>query len=76
MALNNLSISGNLNASISFNEEMQAYTVEADGYEDAPSDKLYRAYRNDAVLRRIKLIPYFAFANRGVSDMLVWLRVK
>lgn len=76
MPLNNLSICENLNASVSFNEEMQAYTVEADGFEDAPTDTLYRTYRNDSIRRRIKLIPYFAFANRGVSDMLVWLRVK
>ena len=25
---------------------------------------------------RIRMIPYFAFANRGESDMLVWLRYK
>lgn len=75
-ALNNLSISEKLNAEISFNEEMQAYTVEADGFEDAATDALYRTYRNDLVPRRIKLIPYFAFANRGASDMLVWLRIK
>ncbi|MBE6820041.1 MAG: glycoside hydrolase family 127 protein [Ruminococcaceae bacterium] len=74
--LNNLSICENLNASVSFNEEMQAYTVEADGFEDAPADSLYRTYRNDGIRRRIKLIPYFAFANRGASDMLVWLRIK
>jgi DUF1680 family protein len=25
---------------------------------------------------RISLVPYYAFANRGESDMLVWLRYK
>lgn len=74
--LNNLSINENLNAEISFNDEMQAYTVEIDGFEDASFDSLYRRYRNDSVSRRIKLIPYFAFANRGASDMLIWLRIK
>ena len=24
----------------------------------------------------LKWIPYYAFANRGASDMLVWVRVK
>lgn len=74
--LNNLSVSANLNASISFNEEMQAYEVEADGFEDAQTDELYRTYKPDLKSRRIKFVPYFAFANRGESDMLVWMRVK
>lgn len=75
-ALNNLSVSENLNAEITFNEEMQAYTVEADGFEDGAFEKLYRTYRSDFKPRRIKFIPYFAFANRGESDMLVWMRVR
>ena len=25
---------------------------------------------------RIRLIPYFAFANRGESDMRVWMNIK
>ncbi len=75
-ALNNLSLSENLNATLAFDESMQAYTVEADGFEDGAFDGLYRTYRQNLVPRKIKLIPYFAFANRGESDMLVWLRVK
>jgi len=76
IALNNLSISADLNAEILFNEEMQAYTVETDGFEDGVFDSLYRTYRPDFNSRRIKFIPYFAFANRGESDMLVWVRIK
>mgnify|MGYP003297095930 CR=1 FL=1 len=76
VSLNSLSISENLNAETVFNEDMQAYTVETDGFEDAATTALYRTYKPDFVSRRIKLIPYFAFANRGESDMLVWLRIK
>lgn len=76
MPLNNLSVSVNLNAEITFNEDMQAYTVEADGFSDGKTDSLYRIYKPDFVPERIKFIPYFAFANRGETDMLVWLRVK
>ena len=75
-ALNNLTICENPNASLTFDEDMQAYTVEADGFEDGAFDGLYRTYRQNLVSRKIKLIPYFAFANRGESDMLVWMRVK
>ena len=74
--LNNLSVSSKLNASLEFNEEMQAYTVETDGFEDTAFDALYRTYRPDFKPRKIKFIPYFAFANRGESDMLVWMRVR
>ena len=76
MPLNNLSVSANLNAEITFNEEMQAYTVETDGFADGKTDALYRRYKPDFVSQRIKFIPYFAFANRGETDMLVWMRVK
>ena len=55
---------------------MQAYTVETDGFADGKTDALYRRYEPDFVPQRIKFIPYFAFANRGETDMLVWLRVK
>ncbi len=74
--LNNLSLSAQLNANLLFNEEMQAYTVEADGFEDAPFDSLYRTYKPDFKSRKIKFIPYFAFANRGETDMIVWMRIK
>ncbi len=74
--LNNLSVAAELNASLSFDETMQAYTVEADGFEDGAFDSLYRTYRADFTPRKVKFIPYFAFANRGESDMLVWLRIK
>lgn len=75
-SLNSLSISENPDAEMTFNEDMQAYTVEVNGYEDGKIDSLYYTYRKNLVPRKIKLIPYFAFANRGESDMLVWLRIK
>lgn len=73
--LNNLSLSANLNAELEFNEEMQAYTVEADGFEDEAFGSLYRSYSPAKKARRIRFIPYFAFANRGESDMLIWFRI-
>ena len=53
----------------------RAFTVE--GFRDKPTKSLYF----DAKLResepvRLKFIPYYAFANRGESDMLVWVRRK
>ena len=74
--LNNLSVSARLNPSLEFDEKMQAYKIEADGFEDGSFGELYRTYRPDFKPRRIKFIPYFAFANRGESDMLVWIRIR
>lgn len=73
--LNNLSLNADLNAELEFNEEMQAYTVEADGFEDEAFGSLYRSYSPAKKARRIRFIPYFAFANRGESDMLIWFRI-
>ncbi len=73
--LNNLSLSASLNAKLEFNNEMQAYTVEADGFEDEAFGSLYRSYSPAKKARRIRFIPYFAFANRGESDMLIWFRI-
>jgi len=47
-----------------------AYVKETD--ENAP---LYSKKTNSYDTKPIKLIPYYAFANRGDSDMLVWLRM-
>ncbi|MBO4889222.1 MAG: glycoside hydrolase family 127 protein [Firmicutes bacterium] len=39
--------------------------------------KLYRSYDPGAFKKvRVRLIPYYAFANRGSSDLTVWIRVK
>lgn len=74
--LNNLAVSSELNPVISYNEEMQACVVDVDGYEDEPFDSLYRNYSAAMKERRIRFIPYYAFANRGESDMLIWFRVR
>ncbi len=77
LPLNNLILDSHLQTKLCFNNEMQAYTVRAAGFCDMPCDKLYRRYSPAAILEHeIKLIPYFAYANAGESDMLVWLRVR
>lgn len=77
LPLNALILDSRLQTSLCFNDEMQAYTVRASGFCDMPCDTLYRSYSPAAICEReINLIPYFAYANRGESDMLVWLRVR
>ncbi len=75
-ALNNLAVSEKINPVLSYNEEMQACVIDVDGYEDMPFGGLYRKYSAEMNARKIRFIPYYAFANRGESDMLIWFRVK
>ena len=37
---------------------------------------LYAPRSDDRLSVRVKMIPYFAFANRGETEMLVWARVR
>ncbi len=58
------------------NNELDFYEIELDGFVQPASDELYYDY--DAALepQKIKLIPYYAYANRGETDMLIWLTKK
>lgn len=51
------------------------YSIATDGFRDTEQNELYfDASLSDKTPCRLKFIPYFAFANRGESDMLVWVR--
>lgn len=51
------------------------YSITVDGLKDKAQKALYfTADKSGYEPVRIKFIPYFAFANRGSSDMLVWIR--
>lgn len=75
--LNNLSIDSSFETEIKFNHDFNSYVVEVNGFEDSPSEKLYSTYNPNAVSeRRLHFIPYYAFANRGETDMLIWFRIR
>lgn len=72
-----LSIDSNFEPEIKFNHDFNTYVIEVNGFEDAPSDKLYFTYDPSAVTeRKLRFIPYYAFANRGESDMQIWFRIR
>lgn len=59
------------------NEEgIPAPVVYADAERRKEATSLYRAKNDERESFRARLIPYFAFANREKSDMLVWTMVK
>ena len=64
---------GNIEAKV---EELIAPVIYIDAQRRAKSDALYSIKNNERVAIRARLIPYFAFANRGKTDMLIWTMVK
>ena len=46
----------------------------AKGYKESDNDALYFEATDDLTECDLKFIPYYAYANRGESDMLVWVR--
>ena len=53
------------------------YSLYADGQIDKAQDKLYFSAENcGKEKKRLKFIPFFAQANRGESDMIIWIRAE
>ncbi len=59
-----------------YSEEYSLPVLEMKGFRRKTEEKLYYKKKDDREEITVKLIPYFAFANRGESEMLVWLQVK
>jgi len=43
-----------------------------DGIRQLPQEELYSAKRPEYEFKKIKMIPYFAWGNRGENEMRVW----
>lgn len=46
------------------------------GYKEQENDSLYFEATNDYIEATLKFIPYFAYENRGETDVLVWVLKK
>lgn len=58
-------------------EESGGMRLTAKAFIDNPHDELYFDYNpEDKTGINLTLLPYYAYANHGESDMQVWLRVK
>ncbi len=51
-------------------------SLNTEAYLPRKTDALYFEANDEFDKKDLKLIPYFAFANRGESDMLVWIARK
>ncbi|MEA4824984.1 MAG: glycoside hydrolase family 127 protein [Clostridiaceae bacterium] len=65
-------------ATLVYDSGVGAYTIETTGTRSAlvSQGALYAAYTGERKPVKLRFIPYYAFANRGVSDMLVWADIK
>lgn len=50
--------------------------IEIDGYEREESGELYSTEKPKYVERKLRLIPYYTWANRGENQMRVWLPLR
>lgn len=74
--LHRLAYSTALNPEIDYCRNCGMNKLSVDGYLCDESSALYRPLTDRYVSTRIRLIPYYAFANRGESDMIVWMRYR
>ncbi len=73
--LDNVRVKLPLDAEIGFDQALGVQTLTVPGLREYDSSPLlYRPYSPNTQPVRLKLIPYYAFANRGPSEMSVWLR--
>ena len=63
-------------AKVTKDESLGVTAIELDGFIQPESDELYFDYSDSFTQQKIKLIPYYAYANRGETDMLIWLTKK
>lgn len=59
-----------------YSEEYHVPVLLTEGYRKKESSGLYKRYTADYEKTSLRFIPYFAFANRGESGMIVWVDVK
>lgn len=57
-------------------ETYGAPALEMEAFRRPAAKSLYKLKADDREHCNAKLIPYFAYANRGVSDMQIWIQIK
>ncbi len=74
--IHSLWVTETLNSEEKDSPELGCKILTVDAYRPAPCQALYRKATAEAKKEQLTLIPYFAFANRGESEMLVWILKK
>ncbi|MBQ8254621.1 MAG: glycoside hydrolase family 127 protein [Clostridia bacterium] len=74
--LRDITLIENGNIEVKPEEGIPAPVIYVDACRRPKTERLYSLKNDNCVPFRARLIPYFAFANREESDMLVWTMVK
>ena len=74
--LRSICVDKDLNAKVVYDDYLGVNVIMADGYSPHDTGRLYSRYDGKMEKVRLKFIPYFAFANRGESEMIVWVGVR
>lgn len=74
--LHSLFIDKNFTATAKYSDELCGYTLNVKAYRKLSNDALYSRFGENFEDYKLKLIPFAAFANRGPSNMCVWLNVR
>ena len=74
--LGDIFIKSNGNFELEKDDFSGLYKIYADGIRLNEQTELYSRYTDNFKDCKIKLIPYYAFANRGDSEMRVWIGIR
>lgn len=74
--LRDISIKEDGTFDIGFDTSLNVPTITADAFRRETIDELYRIKSSKQIPFKAKLIPYYAFANRDTTEMLVWTMLK
>ena len=73
--LHSLNLDPNADFVLEFSKDYQIPVLHTEGYRTKTGTGLYYFYNGTMEKTSLHFIPYFAFANRGISEMLVWIPV-
>ncbi len=74
--LHSIFVDKNFKANAGYDEAMSGYVLDVKAFQRKTDAKLYSRYSENFEDFTLKLIPYASFANRGESNMCVWLNVR
>ena len=74
--LRGLFINSNTHFTVEYSNCYKTNIIKADAVRYKDNGSLYSSKKYSKETTEITLIPYFAFANRGESDMKVWINVE
>ena len=74
--LRDITLIDNSNTEVKIEDGIPAPIIYFDAERREKTDNLYSIKNNNRIKFKARLIPYFSFANREETDMLVWTMIK